>query len=158
MQELRAIKYQPIGVIHTPFKRRDDAPAQGCFSQESRGQVELFPQYTEGLQDITGFSHLILLYHFHEAEGYDLLTKPILDRERRGVFATRYFKRPNSIGLSIVSLYNVQGNLLNVGWVDMLDGSPLLDIKPFVSLFDARQNVKDGWFSNASELSKYYVK
>ena len=119
MQELRAIKYQPIGVIHTPFKRRDDAPAQGCFSQESRGQVELFPQYTEGLQDITGFSHLILLYHFHEAEGYDLLTKPILDRERRGVFATRYFKRPNSIGLSIVSLYNVQGNLLNVGWVDI---------------------------------------
>ena len=152
------IKYQPIGIIHTPFKRSQDAPAQGCFSQESKGQVELFPQYTEGLQDIAGFSHLILLYHFHQTEGYDLLTKPILDNKKRGVFATRYFKRPNSIGLSIVSLYDVQDNLLNVGWVDMLDGSPLLDIKPFVDLFDARQNVKDGWFTDASELSKYYRK
>lgn len=148
------IKYQPIGIIHTPFKRSQDAPAQGYFSQESKGQVELFPQYTEGLQDIAGFSHLILLYHFHQTEGYELLTKPILDNKKRGVFATRYFKRPNSIGLSIISLYDVQDNLLSVGWVDMLDGTPLLDIKPYVSLFDARESVCDGWIRTASELRK----
>lgn len=149
-----SIKYEPIGVIRTPFKRREDAPAQGCFAQESRGTVEVFPEYAEGLADISGFSHLILLYHFHQAEGYSLLTKPLLDKEKRGVFATRYFKRPNSIGLSIVQLYSVTGNRLEVGWVDMLDGSPLLDIKPYVSLFDHRDNVVDGWINDASELPK----
>jgi tRNA-Thr(GGU) m(6)t(6)A37 methyltransferase TsaA len=150
-QELE-FTYRPIGVIHTPFKRCGDAPAQGCFSRESRGEVEVFPEYEPGLQDIAGFSHLILLYHFHQAEGYDLLAKPLLDKEKRGVFATRYFKRPNSIGLSIVRLLGVRGNRLDVGWVDMLDGTPLLDIKPYVSLFDTREDVVDGWFCQASEL------
>jgi len=153
-QEKTGIEYRPIGVIHTPFKRCEDAPAQGVFAKESRGRIELFPEYAEGLADIAGFSHLILLYHFHRAEGYELMTKPLLDKEKRGVFATRYFKRPNSIGLSIVSLYSVAGNKLEVGWVDMLDGSPLLDIKPYVSLFDHRENVVDGWFCHASDMPK----
>lgn len=151
---MKTIIYQPIGVLHTPFKRQGDAPAQGCFSQESRGQVELFPEYAEGLRDISGFSNLILIYHFHQAEGYELVTKPLLDKEKRGIFATRFFRRPNSIGISIVQLIGVHDNLLDVSWVDMLDGTPLLDIKPYVSLFDARANVCDGWFRNASELNK----
>jgi len=158
MQKMSTIEYQPIGIIHTPFKLSEDAPAQGCFAQESRGEVELFPEYAEGLKDITGFSHLILIYHFHKAKGYELITKPLLDKDKRGVFATRYFKRPNSIGFSIVKLYNVRDNSLEVGWVDMLDGTPLLDIKPYVSLFDIREDVVDGWFSTASEIDKHLSK
>jgi len=148
--------YRSIGLIHTPFKTREEAPAQGCFAKEAKGEVELFREYAAGLQDITGFSHLILLYHFNAATGYDLLTKPLLDKDKRGVFATRYFKRPNAIGFSIVELLEVKDNRLTVGWVDMLDNTPLLDIKPYVSLFDARREVKDGWFCGASELTHYY--
>jgi len=150
---MQEFTYRPIGLIHTPFKKREDAPAQGCFARESRGEVELFPEYLPGLQDISGFSHLILLYHFHQAQGYDLLTQPLLDKEKRGLFATRYFKRPNAIGLSIVSLLGVRENRLEVGWVDMLDGTPLLDIKPYVGRFDTRECVVDGWFRHASGLN-----
>jgi tRNA (adenine37-N6)-methyltransferase len=148
-------RYQPIGIIHTPFKRLEDVPIQGCFARDSHGRIELLPEYMPGLQDITGFSHLILLYHFHKAEGYDLLTKPFLNKDKKGVFATRYFKRPNAIGLSIVKLYGVQNNILDIVWVDMLDATPLLDIKPYVSMFDARDDVRDGWFAAASEKDKY---
>jgi tRNA-Thr(GGU) m(6)t(6)A37 methyltransferase TsaA len=139
-------------VLHTPFKRAEDAPAQGCFAREARGQAELLPEYAAGLKDISGFSHLILLYHFDRAEGFELVTKPLLDKEKRGVFATRYFKRPNPIGLSIVELLGIHDNVLEIGWVDMLDGTPLLDVKPYVGLFDARENVCDGWVADASEL------
>jgi len=152
---MHTIMYRPIGLIHTPFNRPEDTPIQGCFAPESHGQVELFQEYVEGLKDVLGFSHLILLYHFHQAKGYELLTKPFLDKDKRGVFATRYFKRPNSIGLSIVKLYSVRGNSLEVGWVDMLEGTPLLDIKSYVNLFDIRENVVDGWFSNAGEMHKH---
>ncbi len=151
---MHRVTYQPIGIIHTPFKTREEAPAQGCFARECRGEVELFPEYAAGLQDIAGFSHLILLYHFHQAEGYELLAKPLLDKTKRGVFATRFYKRPNAIGLSIVELLEVRCNRLTVGWVDMLDGTPLLDIKPYVGRFDAREGVRDGWFCEASELVK----
>jgi tRNA (adenine37-N6)-methyltransferase len=154
---MHKVTYQSIGIIHTPFRRPEDTPIQGCLARESRGEVELFPEYVGGLQDVEGFSHLILLYHFHQAEGFELLTKPFLDNQKRGIFATRYYKRPNSLGLSIVSLYGVKGNRLEVGWVDMLDGTPLLDIKPYVSLFDAREGVNDGWFNSASERAKYHL-
>jgi tRNA (adenine37-N6)-methyltransferase len=149
---MEKIIYHPIGIIHTPFKQCADAPAQGCFAQAARGHIELFPEFEPGLKDLTGFSHLVLLYHFHESNGYELITKPLLDKEKRGVFATRYFKRPNPIGISIVKLIQVKGNRLEVGWVDMLDGTPLLDIKPYVSIFDARENVNDGWFCTASDM------
>jgi tRNA-Thr(GGU) m(6)t(6)A37 methyltransferase TsaA len=143
-----------IGTIFTPFRRREDAPAQGCFAPESCGHIEVFPEYEEGLQDVSGFSHLILIYSFHQASGYELLTKPILDKNRKGVFATRYFKRPNSIGLSVVRLLGVEGRRIDIAEVDMLDGTPLLDIKPYVSRFDIRENVRDGWFRTASEWPK----
>jgi tRNA-Thr(GGU) m(6)t(6)A37 methyltransferase TsaA len=152
------IIYKPIGIIHTPFLKQEDTPIQGCFSPDNRGSVEVFPEYAEGLKDISGFSHLILLYHFHKSEGFQLITKPFLDKEKKGIFAIRYFARPNPIGLSVVKLLEVKGNVLEIGEVDMLDGTPLLDIKPYVPQFDIKQDVKDGWYPNASERSKYQVK
>ncbi|HSW58256.1 MAG TPA: tRNA (N6-threonylcarbamoyladenosine(37)-N6)-methyltransferase TrmO [Dehalococcoidales bacterium] len=152
------IVYRPIGIIHTPFVRQEDTPIQGCFSPDSKCRVEVFPEYAEGLRDIEGFSHLILLYHFHKAQGFQLLTKPFLDKEKKGIFAIRYFARPNAIGLSIVKLLRVKDNILEIGEVDMLDGTPLLDIKPYVPQFDIKDKVKDGWYPTASERSKYQSK
>jgi tRNA (adenine37-N6)-methyltransferase len=152
------IIYKPIGIIHTPFSQIEGTPIQGCFSPDSRGYIELFPEYIAGLKDIEGFSHLILVYHFHKANGFQLLTKPFLDKEKKGIFAIRYFARPNPIGLSIVKLLNVKDNILDIGEVDMFDATPLLDIKPYVPQFDIKECVKDGWYLNASERSKYQVK
>ena len=152
------IIYKPIGVIHTPYTRKEDTPIQGCFCPDNQGHVELFPEYVAGLKDIEGFSHLILLYHFHKAKGVQLLAKPFLDKERKGVFATRHFARPNPIGLSIVKLLRVEGYVLKIGGVDILDGTPLLDIKPYVPQFDIKKHIKSGWYPNASERSKYPVK
>ena len=151
------IIYKPIGIIHTPYTRKEVTPIQGCFSPNNQGYIELFPEYVAGLKDIEGFSHLILIYHFHKAEGFQLVAKPFLDKEKRGIFATRYFPRPNPIGLSIVKLYKINGPILEVGEVDMLDGTPLLDIKPYVPQFDIKENVKNGWYKNASERSKYKI-
>ena len=152
------IIYRPIGIIHTPYAAKEDTPIQGCFSPGNCGEIELYPEYAEGLENIEGFSHLILLYHFHKAEGFQLKTKPFLDKEKKGIFSIRYFARPNPIGLSVVKLLQVNGNHLEIGEVDMLDGTPLLDIKPYVPQFDIKEHVKDGWYPTASERSKYTVK
>lgn len=145
--------YRAIGIIHSPFKEKGEVPIQGTFSQ-AEGTIELFPEYVPGLKDIEGFSHLFLIYHFHEADGYALLQKPFLDGGiLRGIFATRFFKRPNPIGLSIVGLIKVNGNLLEVSGLDVLDGTPLLDIKPYVRRFDLRENARDGWLEQ-KELGK----
>jgi tRNA-Thr(GGU) m(6)t(6)A37 methyltransferase TsaA len=149
------ITYEPIGVIHTPFKEQANTPIQGVFAPDSKGEVEVFPQYLDGLKDITGFSHLILIYHFHLANGYSLLTKPFLDNESKGIFSIRHFERPNNIGLSVVRLYAVKGNKLEIGEIDIVDGTPLLDIKPYVPDFDNRKNVRVGWYKQASNLSQY---
>ena len=141
-----AIIYKPIGVVHTPYTRPKDCPIQGCFSPDSRGCVELFTEYIIGLKDIEGFSHLILLYHFHKSKGFQLLTKPFLDKEKRGIFSIRHFDRPNPIGISVVRLLKVIGNRLEIAEVDMLDGTPLLDIKPYVPQFDIKGHVKSGWY------------
>ncbi len=150
--------YKPIGIIHTPYTRKEDTPIQGCFSPDGQGYVELYPEYVAGLKDIEGFSHLILIYHFHKSEGFQLLTKPFLDNEKRGIFSIRYFARPNPIGLSVVKLLKVHDNILEISEVDMLDATPLLDIKPYVPQFDIRENIKDGWYQNTSERAKYQVK
>lgn len=146
---------EPIGIIHTPFNDQASTPIQGVFAPDSTGEVEIFPQYVHGLKDIGGFSHLVLIYHFHLATGYSLLTKPFLDQESKGIFAIRHFKRPNHIGISIVRLDKVNGNLLEIGEVDMVDGTPLLDIKPYVPDFDNRLNVKNGWYEHAINKSEY---
>ncbi len=137
--------YRAIGIIHSPFREQADTPIQGTFS-DAQGTIEIFPEYAAGLKDIEGFSHLFLIYHFHKAEGYSLVAKPFLDGSQdRGIFAIRYNRRPNPIGLSIVELKNVRENVLEVACVDILDGTPLLDIKPYVRQFDCREDACSGW-------------
>ena len=137
--------YKAIGVIHSPFKEQADTPIQSALSHAG-GSVEVFPEYAGGLRDIGGFSHLFLIYHFHCATGFSLTQKPFLDGSReRGIFAIRHFCRPNPIGLSIVELKKVCGNTLEVGGLDILDGTPLLDIKPYIRQFDCREDARSGW-------------
>jgi tRNA-Thr(GGU) m(6)t(6)A37 methyltransferase TsaA len=140
---------KPIGVIHSPFQSKEETPIQPTRSQ-AQGQVEVYLEFSGGLQDIEGFSHLILLYVFHCSEGYSLKVKPFLDNEYHGLFATRFPCRPNPIGISVVELVAYQGNVLEISGVDVLDGTPLLDIKPYVPEFDIRSEVRAGWFEKRS--------
>ncbi len=139
------VVYRPIGVIRTPFKDARGVPIQPTAARGVRGLVEVFPEYAEGLKDLEGFSHVILVYHFHLVKTYRLLVVPFLDSEARGVFATRAPARPNPIGISVVRLLKVEGNVLHVEDVDIIDGTPLLDIKPYVPQFDSRPQAKIGW-------------
>jgi tRNA-Thr(GGU) m(6)t(6)A37 methyltransferase TsaA len=141
------ILYKPIGVISTPHKEVIGIPIQPNGAKGVKGIIQIFKDYQEGLKDLDGFSHLILLYDFHKSEGYSLQVKPFLDDELRGVFATRAPKRPNSIGLSVLKLKKIEKNKLYVENVDILDGTPVLDIKPYVSCFDAVDEEKVGWLS-----------
>ena len=141
---------RPIGVIHSPFTDKKQTPIQPTRSQ-AVGQVEVYPEFAEGLQDVEGLSHLILLYVFHRSSGYNLRVKPFLDDQLRGLFATRYPCRPNPIGLSIVRLIARHDNVLEIEGVDVLDGTPLLDIKPYVPDFDAQENVRVGWYETRSK-------
>ncbi|WP_236614610.1 tRNA (N6-threonylcarbamoyladenosine(37)-N6)-methyltransferase TrmO [Sporomusa ovata] len=140
------IYYKPIGVIQSPFKEPKGTPIQPTAARDVEGIIEVYPDYREGLKDIEGFSHLILLYHLHLVKESGLLVKPFLGNELHGIFATRSPGRPNSIGFSVVRLINVEGNKLCIRDVDIIDGTPLLDIKPYVAEFDARRDVKAGWF------------
>ena len=144
---MEAYTFQPIGVIHSPYLDTDGMPIQSARSQAT-GVVEVFPEYAQGLQDVEGFSHLILLYVFHRSQGFSLLVKPFLDDQGRGLFATRYPARPNPIGLSVVRLLARRENLLEITGEDMLDGTPLLDIKPYVPDFDAFSMVRVGWYES----------
>ena len=143
------IEYQKIGLIHSPFKNIREMPIQSVGASGIKGIVEVFPAFTEGLKDVEGFSHIILLYHFHQIKESMLLVTPFLDSQPRGVFATRAPKRPNPIGLSIVKLDDIEGNILHVENVDILDGTPLLDIKPYVPEFDNHPADRVGWLEKA---------
>jgi tRNA-Thr(GGU) m(6)t(6)A37 methyltransferase TsaA len=144
------ISYEPIGIIHTPYHDAAGMPIQPASAAGVKGAVEVFPQFAEGLRDLGGFSHIMLLYHFHESEGYELLVTPYLDDAKRGVFATRAPRRPNPIGVSVVRLTGIDGLALHVENVDMLDGTPLLDIKPYVPQFDNHEAGRIGWLANAA--------
>ncbi|MGD6852361.1 MAG: tRNA (N6-threonylcarbamoyladenosine(37)-N6)-methyltransferase TrmO [Candidatus Bathyarchaeia archaeon] len=147
----REFTFKAIGIVHSPYKEPKNVPIQASAST-AEGTVEVFPEYAEGLRDIEGFSHLILLCHLHLAKGSPLIVKPFLDDKTHGVFATRSPARPNNIGLSIVKLKSVEGNILHVVGLDVIDGTALLDIKPYVPEFDCRQEVKTGWFG--TKISK----
>jgi tRNA-Thr(GGU) m(6)t(6)A37 methyltransferase TsaA len=137
--------YRAIGLIRSPFNELKSTPVQSAFSNAS-GVVELFREYEGGLKDIEGFSHLYLFYHFDRADSRSIAQKPIVDgAEEHGVFATRHFNRPNPIGVSIVRLKGIRGNMLDVEGIDVLDGTPLLDIKPYVRQFDAMDDARNGW-------------
>jgi len=139
------IKYRPIGIIHSPFKEPKGTPIQPTGARNIDATVELFPEYVEGLKDLEGFSHIILIYHFHLSKHTSLRVKPYMDDELRGVFATRAPSRPNPIGISVVRLVKVEGNILHIQDVDAVDGTPLLDIKPYVPEFDTRKVERIGW-------------
>ena len=144
------IKYKPIGVIHSPFKDVEGMPIQPTGAKGVTGTVEVFAEYCAGLKDIGGFSHIILVYHFHLSKGYSLEVKPFMDEETHGVFATRAPARPNAIGISAVRLVGVKGCTLHIEDVDIVDGTPLLDIKPYVPDFDWRATERIGWLSEKS--------
>ena len=139
------IKYKPIGVIHSPFKEPKGTPIQPAGAKGVRGIVEVFPEYAKGLRDVDGFSHLILIYHFHLSQGALLEAKPYMDNEAHGVFAMRGPSRPNPIGVSVVRLVRIEEHILHIQDVDIIDGTPLLDIKPYVPEFDIREVEKIGW-------------
>jgi tRNA-Thr(GGU) m(6)t(6)A37 methyltransferase TsaA len=144
---MREVVYRPIGVVHSPFKAPQDVPIQSVAAKGVIGHVEVSKEYVEGLRDVEGFSHLILIYHFHLAQNYSLLVKPFMDKRLRGVFSTRAPSRPNPIGVSIVRLTSIDDNVLHIQDVDIIDGTPLLDIKPFVPEFDQRTAEKIGWLT-----------
>lgn len=144
-----SITYRPIGFIHSPFHSIENMPIQPVGAAGIRGEVELLAEFAPGLKDLEGFSHIILLYHFHRAAEPRLIVTPFLDSEPRGVFATRAPSRPNAIGLSVVKLLGVNGNRLQIENVDILDGTPLLDIKPYVPEIDHHEVERTGWFASA---------
>lgn len=145
-------RYQPIGVIHSPFKDIKGMPIQPPGAAGIRGTVEVWPEFAEGLKDLGGFSHIILIYHFHRVRESRLIVVPFLDPQPRGIFATRAPKRPNPIGLSIVGLLRVERNFLHIENVDILDGTPLLDIKPYVPEFDDHPAARVGWLEKTKGL------
>ena len=142
---MNEIRYKPIGIIHSPYKEPRGTPIQPTAAKDVEGTVEIFHEYAEGLKDIEGFSHIILVYHFHLSKEFSLKIKPYMDNSLRGVFATRSPSRPNPIGISVVRLIRVKGNILHIRDVDIVDGTPLLDIKPYVPEFDVRKVEKIGW-------------
>jgi len=142
---MNEIVYKPIGVVHSSFREPRGTPIQPTAAQDTQGTVEIYPQYAEGLKDLEGFSHITLIYHFHKAKKPALKVKPYMDDKLHGVFATRAPARPNPIGISVVQLLKIEGNTLHIHNLDILDGTPLLDIKPYVPEFDAPKTQKKGW-------------
>lgn len=140
------IKFSEIGKAMTEFESVDGVPLQGYGISDSRGTIVLFDDYAEGLQDIEGFSHLYLLFHLHRSNNHSLKVKPFLDTQERGVFATRSPRRPNPLGLTIVQLERREKNVLHVRGLDLLNGTPIIDIKPYIQAFDNVQGTRDGWY------------
>ena len=134
-------------MIRTPFKEPRGTPIQPTGAVGVEGALEVFPEHAPGLKDLEGFSHVILLFHFHLSRGHSLTVRPYLDKEVRGVFATRFPGRPNPIGLSVVRLMGIEGHVVRIMDVDIVDGTPLLDIKPYVPAFDHRDDVRIGWLT-----------
>ena len=147
----QVITLHPIGVIHSPHKKAEETPIQPVYARGVKGVAEIFPQYADGLRDLEGFSHIYLIYHFHKAKCTRLIVKPFLEDSPHGVFATRAPCRPNPVGFSVVRLVKVEGNVLHLEDVDVLDGTPLLDIKPYIPRFDYRENVRCGWQEGVEE-------
>ncbi|MBN1985958.1 MAG: tRNA (N6-threonylcarbamoyladenosine(37)-N6)-methyltransferase TrmO [Prolixibacteraceae bacterium] len=143
------IVFQPIGIIYSAYTEPRGTPIQPASAKGKKGRVELFPQFEDGLLDIEGFSHLILIYYFHRSEGFQLQVKPFLDENKHGVFSTRAPFRPNPVGVSVVKLVNRNKNILEIENVDILDGTPLLDIKPYIPDFEATEQIATGWLTNS---------
>jgi tRNA-Thr(GGU) m(6)t(6)A37 methyltransferase TsaA len=146
-----AITYRPIGVIRSEHVAAQETPIQPAYAKGCKGRAEVFPEFASGLRDLEGFSHVYLIYHFHRAGPAKLMVKPFLQDIERGVFATRAPCRPNAVGLSIVELVRREGNVLHLDGVDILDGTPLLDIKPYTAKFDRFETARNGWQDEVEE-------
>ena len=144
------IEFKSIGIIHSPFKNLEGMPIQPIGARGIKGEIHLNNEYKDGLKDLEGFSHIILIYYLHLSKGHLLKVKPFLDTEQRGIFATRAPKRPNPIGLSVVRLEKIEGNKLYISDIDIVDGTPLLDIKPYIPNFDRHYDdeIRIGWFED----------
>jgi len=141
----KPLTYRPIGIIHSEHTIAEKTPIQSVYAKGCKGQAEVFPEFVAGLSDLDGFSHIYLIYHFHQARSVQLLVKPYLQNAEHGIFATRAPFRPNPIGLSVVELLGIEGNILHLEGVDILDGTPLLDIKPYTTKFDLHDVKHSGW-------------
>ncbi|GIU41749.1 tRNA (N6-threonylcarbamoyladenosine(37)-N6)-methyltransferase TrmO [Shewanella algidipiscicola] len=140
------ITYSPIGYAKTPFKQIENVPVQGAGISQDIAELIINEEYVQGLDDLEEFSHIYVVFHIHKAAGYKLKVTPFLDDQPRGIFATRSPKRPNAIGLSIVEIVRIEANRIVVRGVDLLDATPILDIKPYIQSFDNIKQTKDGWY------------
>ncbi len=146
-----SITYRPIGVIRSEHIAAERTPIQPCFAKGCRGRAEVLPEFEDGLSDLDAFSHIYLIYHLHRAGPARLRVTPFLQEAERGVFATRAPSRPNAIGLSIVELVGREGNVLYLDGLDILDGTPILDIKPYTARFDRIETTRNGWQDEVSD-------
>ena len=147
----RKIEFQPIGIVNTPFKKLSEIPIQPVFAKGIKGTVSIEPSYTDGLKDLDGFSHIYLFYWFHQWREMKLIVRPYLEDKEHGVFATRAVSRPNPLGFSLVKLVSIQKNVLHIEDIDILDGTQLMDMKPYIKRFDSRENVRSGWLDSIDD-------
>lgn len=148
----KSISFKPIGIIRSPFKNKKDMPIQPTGAKAAPGEIHIYPDYTAGIKDLDGFSHIILLYFFHKAENTSLTVIPYLDTSPRGVFATRSPARPNPIGLSIVEIIEIKNNIIYIKRIDVLDETPILDIKPYIPDVDSpTEPIRTGWLEHLSK-------
>jgi tRNA (adenine37-N6)-methyltransferase len=148
------VEFNYIGKVWSEFKTIENMPIQGAGISKGNGYIEVFDEYLDGLKDLEGFSHCYVIFHLHKINKYSLIVKPFLDKELRGVFATRSPKRPNAIGLSIAKIESVQKNRVILNEIDILDGSPVLDIKPYITSFDEITAKKNGWYERGMDPQK----
>ena len=149
---MKQITIIPIGTIYTPHSDIKNMPIQPLAAKGIKGRIELEPEFADGLKDIEGFSHITLIYQFHKISGYELQVVPFMDTQKRGIFACKAPKRPNAIGISTVRLLEVKRNVLFIEEVDMLNGTPLIDIKPFYPRYDNRSDVEIGWLEKNKDM------
>lgn len=148
---MEAIKYKPIGIIRSPFKESIGIPRQAVGASDVKGQIQIFEQFIEGLKDLDGFSHIVVIFHMHLVEKPSLKARPPWDGKEHGVFATRSPYRPNPIGVSVVRLESIAHNILRITGVDMADGTPVLDIKPYIPDLNPKNDIRVGWLTDKVE-------
>ena len=145
---MRVLSYRPIGIISSPFKENIGIPRQSVGASDIKGTVKIFDEFSEGLKDLDGFSHIVVIFHLHRVTKWSLKASPPWDCRSHGVFATRSPYRPNPIGISVVQLESVDNNILHIAGIDMADGSPVLDIKPYIPDLNPTKDIRIGWLTN----------
>ena len=148
---MNPVQYKPIGIIHSPFKNLTGIPRQAAGTPDITAKIEIFDEYIDGLMDLDGFSHIVVIFHLHLVKKGSLKASPPWDNREHGVFATRSPHRPNPIGVSVVRLKNIDRNILNISGVDMADGTPILDIKPYIPALNPTKAVRIGWLKDKTD-------